>query len=574
MAFVTNHTRSTIALVCVVMAAAWPQTGCADKPTTDGVKTIECWYPWGSEDAKALREIVAEFERTHPRIRVKLSYAANNLTSSQKLFLAIAGGTAPDVTFVDGQQLAEWAARGALTDITQQVRRAGLSAKDFWLPRWRESRFAGRVFALPWGADPNFGLAWNKKAFREVGLDPDRPPRTLAELDAYNKELTKIDKQGRIVRMGVIPWAWYGYDNSIFSWGYAFGGDFYERPPEDSPTRVGRVTANDPKVVKALEWMVSYARQYDVRKVSAFQSNFVGLANDPFYLGKVAISPMHITRLRYMKRYAPTLEYGITFMPAPPDGEQRNSWIGGWSMAIPRRDEVSDEAFEFIRWMCASPEGTLALGKKMHQFPAYRKSPYFETIGDDPHLSVFYEIVEHSQHVRTLMPAQGYLMELLKRGVEEALYGGPGGRDPKTILDEVTVKSQKRLEHLMARRFRRTAAASREACIVTPYGTSPGSPVGTVENSPGLQSWDPCANTCPSPVGTAEDLRLEPVSFSCPYGTGHPSAVLGTQDSSPGLLSSCPYGTRRVRLTRPSRLHGASGSIIQPKETCHASAGA
>jgi ABC-type glycerol-3-phosphate transport system substrate-binding protein len=438
--------------------------GCERQQVAGGRKTIECWYPWGSEDAAALREIVDEFERTHPRIRVKLSFAANNLTSSQKLFLAIAGGTAPDVTFVDGQQLAEWAARGALTDITEHVRKAGLSGRDFWLPRWRESMFGGRVFALPWGADPNFGLAWNKKAFREVGLDPNRPPRTLAELDAYNKKLTKIDPQGRIVRMGVIPWAWYGYDNSIFSWGYAFGGEFFIPPAEGADTLIGRVTANHPKVVRALEWMVGYAKRYNVRKVSAFQSNFVGLANDPFYLGKVAISPMHITRLRYVKRYAPTLDYGLTFMPAPPGGEQRNSWIGGWSLAIPRGADASDEAFEFVRWMCASPEGTLALGKKMHQFPAYRRSPYFRTIGEDPHLSVFHEIVKNSKHVRTLMPAQGYLMELLKRGVEEALYGG---RDAKTILDEVTVKSQRRLEHLMRRRSRQSARVGQD--ITSPF---------------------------------------------------------------------------------------------------------
>ena len=47
-----------------------------------------------------------------------MSFASNDLTSSQKLFLAIAGSVGPDVTFVDGQQLSEWAARGALADLT------------------------------------------------------------------------------------------------------------------------------------------------------------------------------------------------------------------------------------------------------------------------------------------------------------------------------------------------------------------------------------------------------------------------------------------------------------------------
>src|SRR5262249_14177597 len=144
-----------------------------------GKTTVTCWYPWGSELAEDLKAIVAEFERTHPTIHIKLSFASNNLTSSQKLFLAIAGGSAPDVTFVDGQQLAEWAARGALTDITEFVKESKLSGDDFWTPRWQESTFDGRVYALPWGADPNFALFWNKQAFREAGLDPERPPRTI-----------------------------------------------------------------------------------------------------------------------------------------------------------------------------------------------------------------------------------------------------------------------------------------------------------------------------------------------------------------------------------------------------------
>ena len=432
--------------------------GCARTADRGGRKTIECWYPWGGEYAETLRKVIDAFHTTHPAIHVELSYAANNLTSSQKLFLAIAASAAPDVTFVDGQQLAEWAARGALTDITDDVRRAGLSREDFWLPRWQESTFGGRVYALPWGADPNFAVAWNKQAFREAGLDPERPPRTIAELDEFSRLLTKIDSQGRIVRMGVIPWSWFGYGNSIFSWGYAFGGDFYEPPHAGDAGAVGRVTAHHPKVVAALRWMASYARQYDVRKVSAFQSRFVGLSNNPFYLGKVAICPVHITQLRYIRRYAPTLEYGLTYMPSPPDGEFRSSWIGGWSLAIPRGAEASSEAFELIRWMCASPEGTMAL-KEMHQFPAYRKSPYYDTVRDDPDLSVFYEIVSNSRHVRTLMPAQGYLMELLRRGVEEALYGG---RDARAILEEVSARSQQRLERVMARRAGRRARQQRE----------------------------------------------------------------------------------------------------------------
>jgi len=442
-------------LISVIGLAA---TGCNDnEDQIDGKSTVTVWYPFGSDMAQQMRDLVAEFEKTHPAIRIKLSYASNNLTSSQKLFLAIAGGSAPDVTFVDGQQLAEWAARGALTDITDFVNESHLSGDDFWLPRWQESTFDGRVFALPWGADPNFAMLWNKQVFRDAGLDPNRPPTTIKELDEYNDKITRVDSMGRILRIGIIPsssglWGWTG-DNAIFTWGYAFGGDFYQIPKKGE--LVGKVTADNLRNVEALKWMQSYAAKYGMEHLAAFEQNFVGQANNPFYLGKVAISLMHVTQLQYLKKYAPNLDYGVAFIPAPPDGEHPTGWIGGWSLAIPRGARASKEAFEFMRWMCTSNEGTMAMGTQMVQFPAYKHSPYYDTIKGDPVLGVYYQIVKNSKHVRTLLPVQGYLMEILRRAVDDVMYTAqerdPKKRlDPQQVLSEVSRESQERLVQVMA----------------------------------------------------------------------------------------------------------------------------
>jgi len=260
------------------------------------------------------------------------------------------------------------------------------------------------VYALPWGADPNFAMFWNKQVFREAGLDPERPPRTIKELDEMNDKITKFDESGRLIRIGIIPWQWQG-DNSLFTWGYAWGGDFYELPKNGK--LVGRVTADTPKNVEALKWIASYAKKYDVRKIAAFQQTFVGQANDPFYMGTLGMSLIHVTQVRYLKKYAPGLDYGVTFVPAPEGGEHPTGWIGGWSLAIPRGVKAKKEAFEFMRWMCTADAGTMIMGKKMEQFPAYRKSPYYDSIKDDRVWGVYYQIVKNSKHVRTLMPVQG-----------------------------------------------------------------------------------------------------------------------------------------------------------------------
>jgi multiple sugar transport system substrate-binding protein len=422
-----------LGLLCMMLA------GCLPQPTPEP-HVVTVWQPFGAEDQAGLDHCVAEFERTHPGIHVKMSYASNDLTSSQKLFLAIAGGVGPDVTFVDGQQLSEWAARGALADLTPSFDKSGLKPDDFWGPRWRESTFRGHVYAIPWGADPNFALVWNKDMFRNAGLDPNRPPRTIDDLDRMNDKLTVRDKEGNISTLGINPFEWRGA-NSMFTWGYAFGGNLYKEPDAEHP--LGTVTADNPKVVEALEWLARFARKYDVRKITSFSSQVVGIGNDPFFAGKSAMRLLHVSQIKNLKQYAPTMDLGIGLIPAPMDGEYPNGWIGGWSLAVPRNRQVRPEAFEFIKWMCTSTVATTIEATQMEQFPAYAKSPVFVRLSQDPIRGVFYKILSNAKHVRTLMPVQGYYMERIGRAMDEVLYGGDS---PQSALHRVTLDVSKRLQ--------------------------------------------------------------------------------------------------------------------------------
>ncbi|MDR3689906.1 MAG: ABC transporter substrate-binding protein [Fimbriimonas sp.] len=427
---------SRLALGLILAAATG---GCLPQPKPEP-HVITVWQPFDASDQAALDHLVREFERTHPGIKVKMSFASNDLTSSQKLFLAIAGGVAPDVTFVDGQQLSEWAARGALADLTDSFGRSGLKPEDFWEPRWKESTFRGHVYAMPWGADPNFAFIWNKDLFRNAGLDPDHPPKTIAELDNCIDKLTIVDRQGNITSLGLNPWEWTGA-NCLFTWGYAFGGNFYTEPDASHP--LGTVTADNPGVVKALDWMARFGRKYDVRKVTAYDAQMVGIGNTPFYAGKSAMRLLHVSQIKDLHRYAPTMDIGIGLIPAPPDGEYPNGWIGGWSLAVPRNRDVRPEAFEFIKWMCTSKEATDIEAVEMEQFPAYAKSPAFARLSKDPVRGVFYQILSHAKHVRTLMPVQGYYMERLGRAIDEVLYGG---MLPKEALERTTEDVSNRLQ--------------------------------------------------------------------------------------------------------------------------------
>jgi len=431
------------ALVALVVLAS---TGCRrNRPAADDRVEITVWHPWGGDLAKDLRRLADRFEEAHPNIRVRLVYTPTDLSTNQKFFTAIAANKPPDVAYVDGTQDAQWAEWGALTPLDDFIARDGVRAEDYFEPCWKQADYKGRIWSLTYGADPNFVFCWNKDAFRKAGLDPERPPRTIAEVDAMAEKLTTFDRAGRIKTLGIIPWGQYGSANSVFTWGWAFGGGFYDE-------KTGTITANDPSVLKAMEWMVGYGDRLGITRINASTSGWGNQANNPFITGQLAMQCVHITTLTEIKRYAPDLDFGMTVLPGIPEdqgGEMGSSWIGGWSMALPRGCRHPEEAWEFVRWCSATPEGTTAVYEETATLPGWRRSPVYAKLRTDPELGMFVKILEDAKHQRPTMPAQAYFMGALDRAVEAALYGK---MTPKQALDRADHDTQRELDLILGRR--------------------------------------------------------------------------------------------------------------------------
>ncbi|MCC6729208.1 MAG: ABC transporter substrate-binding protein [Chthonomonadales bacterium] len=400
-----------------------------------GRTIVSVWHPWGGTSTPRIERVLAAYRRAHPDIALRVLFTPNDLSNNQKFFTSVAAGRPPDVIFVDGPQVAEWAERGALQPLDSYLKEAGVRATDYFAPCWKQNHYAGKTWALTFCADPNFAFVWNKDDFQSAGLDPEKGPTTIAELDRMADRLTRVE-EGKITRIGLIPWAQYGGTNSLFTWGWAFGGSFYDEQRH-------RVTANDPRIVRALEWMVGYAKRYDVTRVTGLQQGFGTAQLDPFYVGQMSMRCLHISGIEDIQRYAPKLRYGITFLPAPPDGEARSSWVGGWCVALPAGARHPREGRELVRWLCADPEGTGVVGREMGLMPGYRRSPAFDTLKRLPGFGQFYRILLETRHQRPVMPVQGFYMGALQRAVDAAIYGK---KTPKKALDDATAETQAELD--------------------------------------------------------------------------------------------------------------------------------
>ena len=103
--------------------------------------------------------------------------------------------------------------------------------------------------------------------------------------------------------MGILP-------AGLTWWGHVFGGNFYDEANK-------KITANDPKIVAALDWEGSYRQRLGPEKVAAFQSGFGDYMStqNSFFAGKEAMTQVGEWFIQFQKKFAPDLV--MEFMPAP-----------------------------------------------------------------------------------------------------------------------------------------------------------------------------------------------------------------------------------------------------------------
>ena len=66
-----------------------------------------------------------------------------------------------------------------------------------------------KLYSMPFNTS-NPILYYNKTMFKAAGLDPNKPPRTFAEVKEYAAKLTKKDADGKVSQ--------YGYSMAIYGW--------------------------------------------------------------------------------------------------------------------------------------------------------------------------------------------------------------------------------------------------------------------------------------------------------------------------------------------------------------------
>ena len=64
------------------------------------------------------------------------------------------------------------------------------------------SQTGGKTYGIPFQRSTPV-LYWNKEAFKDAGLDPNKAPATWDEMVSFGKKLTKKDASGNVTQWGL-----------------------------------------------------------------------------------------------------------------------------------------------------------------------------------------------------------------------------------------------------------------------------------------------------------------------------------------------------------------------------------
>ncbi len=404
------------------------ETAGTGEEASSQVKEITFWHNWSTgPSGESITKSVEAFNRSHPNIKVKPVYVATDGGDSitSKLLTAVAGGNPPDVVLASRYGVAEYMA--AVTPLNELAERDNINESMFYKWAWQESVYDGKLLGLPYDGTAR-ALFYNKDHFKEAGLDPEKPPLTIAELEAAAKKLTK--KEGnQYTRFGLIPWYGEGW---LYTWGWAFGGSFLDQS-------TGKVTANDPNIVKALEWETEFAKQFGIQDVTSFTSSAGSNATNPFITGQLSMMINGNWMISQIEQYNPNLNYGISYIPTP-SGKDFNTFVGGRVLIIPTGAKNLEEAWEFVKWMCTSEEGQ-SMKKITGEFaanPEINEKLY----ADDRRQDKFIEVLPNGRNRPVILAGNMMWDELAK--APDLVNNGVG--TPKDILDQITKKVNDEIE--------------------------------------------------------------------------------------------------------------------------------
>jgi sn-glycerol 3-phosphate transport system substrate-binding protein len=336
--------------LAVTAGAALLLSGVAARAATE----LSFYYPVavGGPITKIIDGMVADFENANPDAKIKAIYTGTYQESITKAMTALKSGEPPNLAVLLSTDMFTLIDEDAILPWDQLA--TGIADKS-WLgsfyPGFMEnSQTGGRTWGIPFQRSTVVQY-WNKAAFKEAGLDPERPPTSWAEMVELGQKLTKRDANGNVTQWGLqIPSSGFPY--------WLFQALTTENGAILMNEAGNKVDFANPAVVEALQFFVDLSRKDKIMPTGIIEW---GTTPKDFFERKTAMMWTTTGNLTNVKANAP-FEFGVAQLPTK---QRPGSPTGGGNFYLFKKasPEQRAVALDFVKFM-TTPERAAEWGIK------------------------------------------------------------------------------------------------------------------------------------------------------------------------------------------------------------------
>ena len=338
---------------------------------------VSFWYGLTGFNGEVVKQVVDKYNASQTKYLVQAVAQPDYDATINKLNTSLAGGELPNVVQVydiGTQRMIDTKKVVAVGDLVSKEKLE--VAKDLEPAVASYYTIDGKLWSMPFNSSAPV-MYFDKTAFREAGLDPNKRIWTYDELAVAAKKLTKKDADGKVVRAGI------GF--TLYSWileeELATQGALFGDPGNGRQKRATKLVFNNPAGVA---WLNFLKRTLDDGSGRSYGID--GGANSTardaaFVNGDAAITFNSIASLRgYLKdatNAGKGVEVGTAYIPRP-TGAKGGVIIGGASLWITNTGTADEQAgaWDFVKFT-SRPDIQAFFSSNTGYYPT-RKAAYAE----------------------------------------------------------------------------------------------------------------------------------------------------------------------------------------------------
>lgn len=427
-----------------------PASASGDKPE------IVFWHAMGGPLGKVMDDLIADYNNSPTsKCFVKAINMGGYDTLQKKLLASLIANEAPDLS-QNYETLTKKFIKHDKIICVDDLINADLEAakkegkeiedirKDIIPALLRNNTFAGKLYSFPFNKSVQV-LYYNKTMFKEVGLDPEQPPRTFKELREYSQKIVDYYKNDGKKR--TLPIYGYGCAKSN-NWSFlnrikANKGYIVKRD-NDGVLKCG---FNEPAAIESLTFLQNMLKDGLAKEGQGFDHQ-----ND-FTAGNCGIIESSVTSKKFMK--INDFELGMAPVPGIENGDGtifRSTILSGTNICIFKNGDPKkiEGAWDFVKWFTSTENG-VKWSKGTTYMPVRKSSIDSESmkaeIAADPNLNAIYDSLDNlsfEPRITAWFEIRDMIADYLERCTLEKkdpkIYCEQMEKDVNAILRHVTDK--------------------------------------------------------------------------------------------------------------------------------------